>query len=290
MNATDQVELLRPDPQHIPELARICFEAFGQLHERHSVPRDFQNVEFAQMVVGLFASRPEIHAVAAQVDGKLAGSNFLSLHDETSGIGPISVDPAQQGRRIGRALMQVVMDEAQRRGIRRVRLVQEAVNTTSAPLYASLGFEVREPLAFMNIRPAAASDATVRHFRPEDFPALDELCRRHYKVSRLNELKFWTSLDMPLFVRERAGRIRGYFLPGKLGHTAAETVADALALFGEAGRQVPADTALFLCPMRHTELYQGALRAGHRVVKVLTLMTIGHYESPDGAWTASYLY
>jgi hypothetical protein len=109
-------------------------------------------------------------------------------------------------------------------------------------------------------------------------------------VSRLNELRFWTSLGTPLFVRERAGRVRGYFLPGKLGHTAAETTADALALLGEAGRQVPTDTAEFLCPMRHTELYQGALRAGFRVGKVLTLMTLGPYEAPEGAWTASYLY
>jgi len=290
MNATDQVELLRPDPQHIPELARICFEAFGQLHERHSVPRDFQNVEFAQMVVGLFASRPEIFPVAARVNGTLAGSNFLSLLDETSGVGPISVDPTQQGKRVGRALMQAVLDEAERRGIRKVRLVQETVNTTSAPLYASLGFEVREPIALMTIQPAVASDSTVRPFQPEDFPALNDLCRRHYKVSRLNELKLWTSLPMPLFVREREGRVRGYFLPGKLGHTAAETVGDALALFGEAGRNVPSDAALFLCPMRHTELYQGALRAGHRVAKVLTLMTRGPYQAPDGAWTTSYLY
>ena len=242
------------------------------------------------MVIGLFVSRPEIHAVAARVNDALAGSNYLSLLDEASGIGPISVDPAQQGKRVGRILMQAVMDEAERRGIRQVRLVQEALNTTSASLYASLGFVVREPLALMKLSSTAAVDSSVRAFHADDLPALDELCRRHYKVSRLNELKFWTSLDMPLFVREREGKLRGYLLPGKLGHTAAETTDDALALFGEAGRVVPVDAALILCPMRHSELYQGALRAGHRVVKVLTLMTLGPYIEPDGAWTASYLY
>jgi GNAT superfamily N-acetyltransferase len=286
----NEIELIRPDAQHIPELARICYEAFGDLHDRHRVPRDFHTLEFARMVIGLFVSRPEIHAVAARVDDALAGSNYLSLLDEASGIGPISVDPAQQGKRVGRVLMQAVMDEAERRGIRQVRLVQEALNTTSASLYASLGFEVREPLALMKLSPTAAGDFTVRAFHPGDFPALDDLCRRHCKVSRLNELKFWTSLDMPLFVREREGRLRGYFLPGKLGHSVAETTADALALFSQAGRVVPVDSALILCPMRHSELFQGALRAGHRVVKVLTLMTRGPYPEPDGAWTASYLY
>lgn len=286
----NQLELIQPGPRHIPELARICYEAFGELHEQHCVLRDFHTLEFAQMVIGLFVSRPEIYAVAAQVDDVLAGSNFLSLLDETSGIGPISVNPAHQGKGVGRALMQAVIDEAERRGVRQVRLVQEAVNTTSAPLYAKLGFHVRAPLALMALAPSATSDSTVRAFRPDDLPALDDLCRRHYKVSRLNELKFWTSLGMPLFVRERQGQLRGYFLPGKLGHTVAETSADALALFGEAARVVHEDTALMLCPMTHSELYHGALHAGHRIEKVLTLMTRGPYTSPDGAWTASYLY
>lgn len=286
----NHVKLIQPDASHIAGLAQICYNAFGELHERHRVLRDFHTLEFAGMVIGLFVSRPEIYSVAAEVDGSLAGSNHLSLLDETAGIGPISVDPAHQGKQIGRALMQAVIDEAERREIRQVRLVQEAVNTTSAPLYAKLGFHVREPLALMTLTPAATSDTTVRLFRPEEFPALDELCRRHYKVSRLNELKFWTSLGMPLFVRERQGRVRGYFLPGKLGHTVAETVADALALFGEAARTVPEDQAIMLCPMTHSELYHGALRSGHRVAKMLTLMTRGPYTAPDGAWTASYLY
>jgi hypothetical protein len=42
--------------------------------------------------------------------------------------------------------------------------------------------------------------------------------------------------------------------------------------------------------MTHSELYHGALRAGHRVAKILTLMTRGPYAAPEAAWTASYLY
>lgn len=290
VSSRNPLQLIQPESRHIPELARICYDAFGELHERHCVLRDFHSLEFAQMVIGLFVSRPEIHSVAAQIGGSLAGSNFLSLLDETSGVGPISVSPAHQGQGVGRALMQAVVDEAERRGIRQVRLVQETANTTSAPLYAKLGFEVRAPLALMTVSPAAESDASVRPGRSDDLPALGDLCRRHYKVSRLNELKFWTSIEMPLFVRERQGRLRGYFLAGKLGHTVAESSADALALFGQAARNVPADQAFVLCPMTHSELYHGALRAGHRVAKVLTLMTRGPYTAPDGAWTASYLY
>ena len=172
------IEVIRPEPAHVSELARICYEAFGGLHDRHNVVRDFPDIDFAQMVIGLFVTRPEIFGVAARVNGELAGSNYLSLFDEVSGVGPITVDPAQQGKQVGRNLMQAVLDEAERRGIRQVRLVQEAVNTTSGPLYASLGFDVREPLAFLILKPAAAGDPAVRPFRPEDFPAIDDLCRR----------------------------------------------------------------------------------------------------------------
>jgi GNAT superfamily N-acetyltransferase len=180
------------------------------------------------MVVGLFVSRPEIHAVAARVDDALAGSNYLSLLDEASGIGPISVDPARQGKRVGRVLMQAVMDEAERRGIRQVRLVQEALNTTSASLYASLGFEVREPLALMKLA-GCAGDSTVRAFRPADLPALGDWLPA-LQGRPAEQTKFWTSLDMPLFVREQEGRLCGYLLPGSTRLQCAETTDDALSL------------------------------------------------------------
>lgn len=285
-----RVEYGRPEPGDIPELARICFEAFGQLHDHHRVPRDFPDLEMAKMLIGLFATRDDFFGVAAKVDGRLAGSNFLSVMDDVGGIGPITIDPSVQGRGVGRGLMQRVMEHADQRGMRGIRLVQEALNTTSLPLYASLGFDVRETLGSMKIAPAAMADGTVRRATRDDLPVLQELGRHYYGVSRVHELAAWMSVEMPVLLRERAGKARGYFMPGKLGHAAAETVEDTLALIGEAGRHAPSEVATFLCPLRNSGLHQGALRAGHRLEKVLTYMTRGPYEAPSGVWAPSYLY
>ena len=72
------------------------------------------------------------------------------------------MDCAFRGRSVGRALMQAVIDYAQHNGIARVRLMQETINTLSLSLYASIGFEVQEEVAFMEAAPADAADYSVR--------------------------------------------------------------------------------------------------------------------------------
>jgi len=57
------------------------------------------------------------------------------------GVGPITIAPDAQSRGTGRALMLAVMHEAARRAIRHVRLLQEAVNTTSLSRDTKLGFD-----------------------------------------------------------------------------------------------------------------------------------------------------
>jgi hypothetical protein len=34
------LELIPLKPQHLPEVARICHDAFASLHDRHAVPKD----------------------------------------------------------------------------------------------------------------------------------------------------------------------------------------------------------------------------------------------------------
>jgi len=115
-------------PADAKSLARICFDAFGALHERHSTPRDFDSLEVAELVIGMMASNPAFCGFAARLDGRLVGSNFISFVDEVAGVGPITVDPSCQGTGVGKALMRAVLDEASRRGVPQVRLLQEAIN------------------------------------------------------------------------------------------------------------------------------------------------------------------
>lgn len=284
------LELLRPEPGHVPELARICFEAFKEIHDRHAFPRDIPNVELAERILGLFISGKHSYGVAARVDGRLAGSNFLTCTDPVGGVGPITVDPAFAGRGVGRALMKAVLEYAQQKGMEQVRLQQDSFNTKSLSLYAALGFDVRTPVGLMDAKPASTPDPTVRAATAADLPVLDELAQRLYQCSRRGEITMLMEMDLPIFLRERGGRTTGYFIPGFLGHGVAETEADALALIGEATRHVPPELALFFCPLILSNFFRAALKSGHRLRKLMTYMTLGPYQPPGGIWLPSIGY
>ena len=154
------IELIRTEAHHVPELGRICFEAFKGISEAHGFPLDLPSVETAQAVIGWMVGNPRAHGVAAVEDGKLLGSNFVTIHDETAGVGPITIDLAAQGRGLGRRLMQLVIDRARENGNDRIRLVQDSFNLASLSLYSSLGFDVKETVALMTIEEAVAPDAS----------------------------------------------------------------------------------------------------------------------------------
>ncbi len=276
-------------PEHIPELGRICYAAFKELQDRHSVVVDLPSVQAGRQLIGLLVARPEYYGVAAKVGNELAGSNFLSVADEVAGVGPITVDSAFQGRDIGRMLMLDVLREARDRGIAKVRLVQEAINTGSISLYARLGFETRHGLALMRPVAAVTEDASVRRVVPADLDVLDALCRRFYKVSRRAALAMFLEVGFPVFVRERGGRIVAYLVPGFFGHGVAETEEDAVTLASQAARILPEPTTVF-CPLDEHPLFRAFLAAGFRTVKMMNLMTFGPYEEPDRVWMPSILY
>jgi hypothetical protein len=46
----------------------------------------------------------------------------------------------------------------------------------------------------------------------------------------------------------------------------------------------------FLVPMRNGELLRWCLAEGLRITQTMTLMTIGLYNQPDGAWLPSVTY
>src|SRR4029077_17380701 len=100
-----EIQLVPAKPQHVPELGRICYEAFKNIAESRGFPPDFPSVGIAENVIGMLVARDDFYSVAALVNGRPVGSNFLSLSDSTSGVGPITVDSSVQGKGIGRALM-----------------------------------------------------------------------------------------------------------------------------------------------------------------------------------------
>jgi len=284
------LELVPAKPEHVSELGRICYEAFKDISDKHHFPSDFGSAAMGRMIIGMLTAREDYYGVAAMMDGQPAGSNFLLVSDEVGGLGPITVEVSMQGHGVGRALMQNVIDHARETGFEKVRLLQDSFNMTSLSLYASLGFDTKEPVAVMQPMPGDVPDSTVRPVAEDDFGAIDELSRRIYKVSRANEVT--SSIHGPFrpFLRERDGHVTGYYVVGIAGHGVAETEEDLLALVREATRQAPAEFQRVLCPLTEGSLYRKFLAAGCRNIKVMNLMALGPYERPDGAWAPSVLF
>ena len=281
------LELVPAKPEHVSEMGRICYEAFKDIHDRHGFPADFPSTNFARMVLGGLVQREDCYVVVAAESGQPVGSNGLLTPDEVGGVGPVSVEVPAQGRGIGRALMRDVLSYATRNRIEMVRLMQDSFNMVSLSLYASLGFDTKDPVAMMQPAPQPCPDGSVRPVMESDLPAVEELSRRIYKVSRRNEV---ASLMHPPFrplLRERDGRVSGYFIMGFPGHGVAETEEDALFLVGEAATGAPAEFARCFCPLTEGSLYRKLLAAGGRAIKVMNLMALGPYEPPDGVWMPS---
>ncbi len=267
---------------HLPELARICHGAFAALHDRHQLPRDIPDLATAEMIVSHLAGRPDYAAVAASLDGRIVGSNFLLDAAPFAGVGPITVDPEVQSRGVGRALMQWAIDEAQRRGIAQVRLFQEAINTTSLSLYTALGFDWRASAAALTVQPAGADDGSIRPLSADDLERVEALSRRSYGFSRAADAAQLLAAGFPGFVRIRDGRVVAYQVASLFGHSGAETDDDLFALLAQAARHLPEHLRTVICPLDPPERFRRALAEGHRTSKLLSYMSYGAFTPPPG--------
>lgn len=283
------IDIVPVRPEHADDIARIMFEAFAALHDRHATPRDFDDQETARMVTGLLTSSSDFRGYVALQDGRVIGSNFLSAADQVAGVGPITVDPSAQARGVGRALMQAVLDDARERGVAHVRLNQEAINTASLSLYSSLGFAWRDSVAVMLASNRPAQDPPVRAMTTADLPAVHALSTAIYGHSRRNEVAANLERGFPAFALERAGKLAAYLLPGFFGHGFAGEVDDMAALISHAGRHAPPAFHRVLVPLSNVALFNALLRRGSRTVKVLSYMAVGPWAPPRGTWLPSIL-
>jgi len=289
INQDDAIQVRPATPQDAPECGRICYDAFSTLNQAHNFPCDFPGPEAAVGLLSMLFADPGFHCVVAVREGRILGSNCLDERSPIAGLGPITVDPAAQDRGVGRRLMRAAMDHAAQRGAAGVRLVQAAFHNRSLSLYASLGYEVREPLSCMqgHTRDRGVPGCTVRDAVSGDLGPCCAICRRTHGFERLGELSQAIRQGSAKVV-ERAGRITGYAtVLAFFGHAVAETVADLQALIASAeGFGGPG----ILVPSRQTALFHWCLDQGLRVVQPMTLMSTGLYNEPAGAWLPSISY
>jgi hypothetical protein len=234
-------------------------------------------------------TNPGFFGVVAEEAGNIVGSNFVYLRSPVAGISPITVDPAAQSRRIGRTLMQAVMDHAAAQGKPSIRLVQAAYNNGSLCLYTTLGFQTKAPLSVMNGSPLNLHfpGYDVRCATIADLAACNRICHAVHGFDRGDELRDAIAASTATVV-EHLGRITGYATGIALfAHAVGETNHDLKALIGAA--RVFAGPG-FLVPTQNYDLFAWCLANGLRLVMPMTLMSIGLYCEPDGAWLPSIVY
>lgn len=268
---------------------RICYEAFGAIATEHTFPSDFPAPEVGVGVLSMLLGHPGFYSVVAEADGKVVGSNFLDERSTISGVGPITVDPAVQNHGIGRVLMQDVMRRAADRGTVGIRLLQAAYHNRSLSLYAKLGFQVRDLLACMQGAPPKGeiSGYRVRSATTADVQACTALCHSVHGHDRAGEVRDAIAGGTALVV-EHGERVSGYATDlAFFAHAVGESNEDIKALiiaaeaFGGSGILVPTSNAA---------LFGWCLDRGLQVVQPMTLMTIGLYAPPQGAYLPSILY
>jgi len=276
-------------PEDAEACGAICYEAFKFVAESHSFPPDFPNAELA---IGLFShviSRDDVYSIVAEQSGRVIGSNVLWENGKIAGVGPITVDPSAQGASIGRLLMEDVLKRAREKSFNGIRLVQTPFNNLTMALYSKLGFDVKEPLSVMH-GPALASSIPghdVRTATTDDLDLCDALCDRIHGHDRHGELTDALQQGTAQVV-ERDGHITAYTTGvGFFGHTLGETNDDLKALICAADEFAGPG---FHVPSRNAGLMRWCFEQGLRIRQPMTLMSIGPYKEPAGAFMPSVIF
>jgi GNAT superfamily N-acetyltransferase len=284
------IQLRSMRPEDVEPCGRICYEAFKGISDKHNFRPDFPSAEMATGLIGWLFSSPGAFNVVAESDGQVIGSNHLWEYNSIPAVGPITIDPNAQAKGVGRKLMEAVIERGKDRP--GIRLVQDSFNSASLSLYASLGFDVREPLALIEgvVKGDVPAEYEVRPMREEDHEACADLGRSVLGFDRINEVKNMPPLGGS-FVALRDGRITGYTSAPQvwpLNHAVAENEAGIHALLLGAGNQC--EHLSFLLPTRQTDLFRWCLQQGMKVIKPMTLMSMGDYREPRGCYLPSVGY
>jgi GNAT superfamily N-acetyltransferase len=277
------------NPDDAQTCGEICYRAFETLTAQYNFPSDFPTVDAAQELMSLLLDRADIYAVVAEVDGQIVGSNFLWVETIVAGIGPLTVDPTIQNATVGRHLMAAIIDRAREHRFASVRLVQAAYNTRSLALYTKLGFDVREPLVSIQGQALGLEipGYPVRLATIDDLADCARLCQQIHGFDRDRELSQAIDRGTATIV-EHDNIITGYATSiGFFGHAVGESNEDLQALIGAATSFTGQG---FLLPTRNSHLFRWCLQQGLRIVQPMTLMSLGIYDRPAGAFLPSILF
>lgn len=279
----------RMEERDIGRVGEIIVAAFNDVFSRHGYPPPFPSVE-----VGISLARGYLHSepqecFVAEEGGKVVGSGFLHLRGKTAGIGPITVDPTGQSKGVGKELMMTVIRTG--RNCPSLRLVQDAFNVVSFPLYSKLGFVAHGTIAVMSgkeLRPTTRPRGiAIREATEDDTVRLASLDTKLTGITRPQDLKHFLHQE-PQPISFIDGKLAGYICLLRmgdgvfLGPAAASDPAALKALLSHVIEREKGKTLHLRFPTRHAELFLDVMKMGFRVESLQTYMVRGPWKAPKG--------
>jgi GNAT superfamily N-acetyltransferase len=150
----------------LPAARRIVCTAFGTFLGAPDPENFWADLDY---VYGRFGAE-HVAGFAAELDGELVGSNFVTNWGSVGFFGPITVRPENQGQGIAKSLVEAVSAQLDAWGTRHAGLFTFPQSPLHLALYGKFGFHARFLTAVM-MAPAHAADAAPHWSR---YSALNE--------------------------------------------------------------------------------------------------------------------
>jgi GNAT superfamily N-acetyltransferase len=287
------VEIRRMTRADIAEVGRIGVDAFNDLMARHNRPPLYPDPQVGQLAATASLNLDPDRCLVAVDGDRIVGSIFYRLRGETVSVGPATVAPADQGRGIGRDLLQTVIDREP--NARSMRIMQDSLNLSSFELLVRIGYTLGEEVAMFSLpagfREDRESDPGVRPASVED---LNEVLTMDHGLSasdRRRDFEFFRRFGKVLVLHERS-RLRGYLAqmptPGRtmLGPGGADDAQSLVRLVLHAVSETLGELSLVL-PARDRETLKPLLDVGFRLAGLTNLMYRGDWHPAPGAYAYS---
>ena len=126
--------LLRPATEaDVPRLTELVQAAYGHYVERlGGLPRPMTD-DYAEVV-------RSFRVTVAECEGEIVGLIVLGVDTEGFLVDNVAVDPSQQGRGVGKALLEHAEDAARRAGFDSIYLYTHERMTENLALYSRIGY------------------------------------------------------------------------------------------------------------------------------------------------------
>ena len=265
------------------ELAELIYVSLNTWYETHARPRPYST---GPATTDLFfdvyqALDPGCGVVAVSTySGRLAGSCFYHPRPTHVSLGILNVHPNYFGRGVARALVQTIVEYADRQQ-KPLRLVSSAMNLDSFSLYSRMGFvpqaifhDLLLSVPEEGLPHCTPGDDQVRPATATDVPAIDRLETELAGISRPQDYRYFLENPNGLWhlsvYPDDAGGPDGFLAsvnhPGftMLGPGLARTPQQAAALILAELNQCRGRTVLFLVPAQCAPLVEQVYAWGAR--------------------------